>query len=200
MSKTKPRKVTDYFLVGHPGHSISGSKLPTLCAVLKYFFHVKKQSQANNTALRTVVDNVICFWDMARIPTQLPRNCVRKLKMIYDEWRELVKSKKGKGDPGDRKAKFMCQLDTLWDIAADDAIEQIRRNRLLRKEEREIDVKFYLDQKAERRGYMSGNDKVFGEAVRRREQRETTSVQRGTERRNAARPSHFQSDQQHRHH
>ena len=173
MSKTKLRKDTDYFLVGQPQHSISGSKLPTLSAVLKYFFHVKKQSHANNTALRTVVDNVICFWDMARIPTQLPRNCVRKLKVIYEEWRELAKNKKRKGDPGDRKAAFKSKLDTLWDIAADDAIAQIRNNRLLRKEEREIDVKFYLDQKAERIGYMSGNDKVFAEAVRRREQRET---------------------------
>ena len=80
---------------------------------------------------------------MARIPTQLPRNGMRKLIVIYEEWRELTKNKKRKGDPGDRKAKFMCKLNKQWDIAHDDLIAQIRNNRLLRKEEREIDVKFY---------------------------------------------------------
>ena len=171
MSKKELRKDTDYFLVGHPEHAISGSKLPTVSSVLKNLFHVKKQTPDINTALRTVVDNAICFWTMARIPTMLPRNCVRKLKTLYEEWQALAKHKCRKSDPGDRRAEFKRNLDKLWDIAADDAIKQIRTSRFLRKEEREIDVKFYLDQQSERIGYMSGNDKVFAQTVQRSGQR-----------------------------
>ena len=41
------RKDTDYFLVGHPAHSISGSKLPTARAVLKNFFHKRLLSRSD---------------------------------------------------------------------------------------------------------------------------------------------------------
>ena len=44
--------------------------------------------------------------------------------------------------PGDRSPQFERKLDQLLDIAADDAIKEVGTNRFLRKEKREIDVKF----------------------------------------------------------
>ena len=177
MSRKELRRDTDYFLVGHPEHAISGSKLPTVRSVLKFFFHVRKDLD-NSTALRAVVDNVICFWTMARIPTMLPRNCTRKLKMLYEEWHALAKHKDRESDPGGRRAKFEDSLDKLWDIGATDAIKQILGSRMLKQQEREIDVKFYLDQRSERKGYMSGNDKVFAQTVLRCEQRQREEQRR----------------------
>ncbi|KAF0308284.1 hypothetical protein FJT64_020479 [Amphibalanus amphitrite] len=48
---------------------------------------------------------------------------------------------------------------------------------MLKQQEREIDVKFYLDQRSERKGYMSGNDKVFAQTVRRWPQLDTSEVE-----------------------
>ena len=133
MSRKVLRKHSDYFLIGHPEQAISGSKLPTVRSVLKNFLYVKQQPSNNNEALRLVVDNVLCFWAMARIPTMLPRSCVRNLERLYKEWRTIGKHKDRASDPGGRRANFEEKLDKLWDVGADNAIEQIRKNRLLQK-------------------------------------------------------------------
>ena len=113
------RKHTDYFLIGHPEQAISGSKLPTVRSVLKNFLYVKQQASNNNEALRLVVDNVLCFWAMARIPTMLPRSCVRNLERLYKEWRTIGKHKDRASDPVGRRNNFEEKLDKLWDVGAD---------------------------------------------------------------------------------
>ena len=60
---------------------------------------------------------------------------------------------------GGRRDQFSAMLDQLLDIAAEDATGQIRASRLIRLEEKEGDVRFYLDQCSERTGTISGNDK-----------------------------------------
>ncbi|XP_043194189.1 uncharacterized protein LOC122386201 [Amphibalanus amphitrite] len=171
MSEEEHKKDTDFFLVGKPEQAIPESKLPTVRSVLKLFFYVKRRTPDNSTAFRSVVDSVLCVWSMTRIPTMLPRNCVRKLKKLYEEWQALAKNEKRKSDPGGRRAKFIASLDQLWDVGATDAIEQIRGNQRLTQDERDIDIRFYLDQCSERRGYMSENQKVLPPTIRRRERK-----------------------------
>ena len=84
----------------------------------------------------------------------------------------LKKCKNRKGDPAGRRAQFESSTVKLWDIAAVDPIKQIRSNRMLRKEEREIDVKFYLDQRSERKGHIPSNDKVFAQTVQKNKKRQ----------------------------
>ena len=49
----------------------------------------------------------------------------------------------------------------MQDIGATDAIEDIEKNRLLTPANKQQDIVFYEDQRGERLGSMSGNDKVF---------------------------------------
>ena len=135
-------------------------------SVLKFFIYVQ-QTPDNKTALSTVADNVVCFWTMARIPVMLPCNRMRKLRMC-EGWQALTKYKDRKCDPGDRRAKFDSTLDRLWDVGATDAIKQTR---MLRLNERDIDVEFYFDQRPEINGDMSENDNELALTVRRSKQR-----------------------------
>ena len=164
MSEKQPSKDKDYYLIGYPEPTIPDSKLPTLGAVLKNFFYVKKHSPDIRTAILAVVDNVISIWKTARIPTALPRNCVRRLKKLYEEWQTLDKHKTRKGDKHDRRGQFKRKLLQVWDIGPVDIIAQIKARDFLSEEERENDVRFYLDQKHERLRYISGKDKVLAEA------------------------------------
>ena len=187
------RKQTEYFLVGQPAISISGSKLPTARAVLRYFFYIKQQCPDRLEAFKKTVDNVLCFWAMARIPAMLPRNCVRKLEALWHEWSELSKSKGRGKDANDRREQFSARMDKLWDIGAKNAIDEIMSSRLLGEKEKEEDVTFYLDQRADRIGTMSGNDKNFAERVEQHQWR-NQRAQRMTKSESAAsRPSTSQS-------
>lgn len=165
------RRQTEYFLVGQPAPALSGSKLPTARAVLRHLFYVSKRCKQND-AFRHTVENVLSFWNMARIPTKLPRNCVRKLSKLWNEWRAIDKGKRRSKDPAGTRERFQSKLDKLWDIGADDAIEQIMSNRLLDKRDQEEDVQFYLDQQTARVATMSGNDKKFEERLQKRERRD----------------------------
>ena len=48
---------------------------------------------------------------MARIPTVVARNCVLKLEKLWDDWRQLVKSKHSIQDVESRRAQFSAMLD-----------------------------------------------------------------------------------------
>ena len=65
-----------------------------------------------------------------------------------------VKSRGRANDPGGKRNSFVLELDSLFDIGVPDAVDEIRSNRLLSKEKREEDRKFYADQKTE-------HDKIF---------------------------------------
>lgn len=177
MSLTKPkshdkttRSKTDYFLIGQPASSISGGKLPTTRQVLKFYLYAAQKSGNTNDAVRQTVDNVLSFWNMARITTRRRDKCVEKLKQLVTEWKNLRKSK-GKA-AAETVTMFKQRLDLLWDVGAADAIEEIKKSRLLSSADKEEDIKFYLDQRGARCGSMSGNDKVFAAKKRLQEERE----------------------------
>ena len=109
-------------LVGQPSPAISGSKLPTARDVLKHFLRVSKRCKSRDEAYRLIVDNVLSFWGMARIPTLQPRSCVNKLSRLWSEWRSLFKHKDRPGDSSGRKESFRRKLDIdkLWDVGSVD--------------------------------------------------------------------------------
>ena len=166
------RNKSERFLVGQPAHSIPGSKLPTGRDVLKFLFHVNENCSDRYAAYKITVQNVMSFWSMARIKTTLPRNCVRKLDALWKEWRELKKSRGRKSDVGDQRAKFTSKINKLFDIGAEDPIDEIRNSRLLGNAEKEEDIRFYIDQRSERQGTMSGNDKSFKRRLEQSESRQ----------------------------
>ncbi|KAK8394260.1 hypothetical protein O3P69_006451 [Scylla paramamosain] len=53
------------------------------------------------------------------------------------------------------------EMDNLFDIGAPDAVQDIESNRLLSMEKKDDNIRFYQDQRTERKGRMSGHDKTF---------------------------------------
>ena len=98
---------------------------------------------------------------MARIKTVTTKNAVRIFLKLHDKHRTLVKSRGRSNDLGGKRNSFVLELDSLFDIGAPDAVDEIRSNRLLSREKREEDIRFYADQKTERIAHMSGHDKIF---------------------------------------
>ena len=73
----------------------------------------------------------------------------------------MNKNKSRLSDPKGKRTEFVDQLDRLWDIGAEDAVEVIQQNKLLTPEKKEEDISFYRDQQNQRLGRMSGMDKIY---------------------------------------
>ncbi|KAG0725177.1 hypothetical protein GWK47_039106 [Chionoecetes opilio] len=160
------RSATETFLIGYPSSSISGSQLPTNRQAFQYFLHLqslpentgnpKHQDLANET-----VEAIIPFWQMARIKTMTKYNAAQHFMTLHKKHRNLARNKGRTGDPGGKRSAFVLELDSLFDIGASYAIQEIERNRLLSREKKDKDIRFYQDQKTERKAHMSGHDKIF---------------------------------------
>jgi hypothetical protein len=165
-SRLSTRSHTETFLVGYPSPSISGSQLPTNRQAFQYFLYLQTLPEnASKPAVQRIayetVDVIIPFWQMARIKTMTRQNAMFLFMKLHDKQRALMKNKGRQSDPGGKRGAFVLELDTLFDIGASDAIQEIRNNRLLTKEKKDEDIRFYTDQRTERKGHMNGHDKIF---------------------------------------
>ena len=168
----KLRCQTTRFLVGQPTSAIPELRLPTGRSVLQYFFHVYDEEGNNRlAATKETVECVMRIWAKAGIKTQLYRNCARKLETLWLQWQDINKLKNRKDD--ERREEFSRKMDSLWDIAAEGAVQQIMSSSLLGKKEKKEDVEFYLDQRTERKGTMSNIDKKLCKRVEEKKKRES---------------------------
>src|SRR6218665_2264087 len=102
---------------------------------------------------------------MAHIPTTIERNAVDKLEQLFDKWIKLKKSSRLVSiDQTANEAAFQADSDKLFDIAHADAMTLVKipEDRL-----------FLTDQRTDRKGYMSGEDKVFADKQERMKKRKT---------------------------
>ncbi len=80
---------------------------------------------------------------------------------LHGKHRAMMKSKGRASDPGGKKSAFVLELDSLFDIGHPDAVQDIESNRLLSMEKKDEDIRFYQDQRIERKGRMQGHEKIF---------------------------------------
>lgn len=81
------------YLIGHMSHQITGSKLPSNCQVLRSLFYNIRQVKLNTReATRLTIQEVVIFWEKAKIPTKHFQDCVIKLEKLYEERRKLQKT------------------------------------------------------------------------------------------------------------
>ena len=178
------RSSTDVFLVGKPLDRIGGSQLPTGRQMFRYYIHLKnvvrnnKQSVIIDDLAYEVIDVVLTFWNMARIKTSTRHYAMGKFKKMIEKHRNLAKSKDRKEDTNGLRKKFEKELDSLFDIGAEDAIEEIKTNRLLDEESKKEDIAFYEDQRTVRQAHMSGHDKIFKTKVLNKMEREMKQTKR----------------------
>ncbi|KAG0717680.1 hypothetical protein GWK47_053918 [Chionoecetes opilio] len=79
----------DFYILGSED-TIRGTKLPFSGQVLSVFFHNHlnlKKERADSA--RVVVEEVLVFWDKARIPTQRQDKILAKVQALHDRWKGL---------------------------------------------------------------------------------------------------------------
>lgn len=160
------RKESKIFLVGHVSNSISGSKLPSKRQVLSmYFFNVRNRGIDRKSSALIVADAVNIFWRQAAIPTHRRDHIQTKTLSLVQNLRKLQKHAVRGGEVQKRKeATFVDELDDLFDIARDDALETIANPE---------DAEFLKMQRRKGRpGCMASIDKVLLNKLKRRTKRE----------------------------
>lgn len=160
------------YLIGHMSHQITGSKLPSNCQVLRSLFYNIRQVKLNTReAARLTIQEVVIFWEKAKIPTKHFKDCVVKLEKLYEEWRKLQKNaNRSKSTAQNKKVEaFKSTHDDLFDIAHQDALTNTV----------EEDKQFLLLQRKKGRpGCMGGVDMNFVNAEQRREKRRAAEMAR----------------------
>ena len=177
--KKVTRSATDVFLVGKASDRIAGSQLPTVRQMFRYFLHLQNDAKIhkikiiNEEIVYQVIDDVLVFWQMARIKTITRQNAATKFMKIVATHRNLSRHKARVEDPNGLRKKFEDELDKLFDIGSNDAVEEIKKNRLLSDEAKSEDIAFYLDQQTNRQAHMSRHDKVFKTKAMKKELRDS---------------------------
>lgn len=158
------RSTSEVWLVGHVSHTLPGTKLPTWRQVLSVFFqqHRILKKTVRDSARYTVRD-VFQLWNMAHIPTTIERNAIEKLEHMFGTWSKLKKnSKRVTTTQLTNEKDFQEDIDKLFDIAHADAMTLIKIPE---------DRSFLTDQRTDRKGYMTGQDKVLAGKQERQEKR-----------------------------
>lgn len=113
------------YLIGDFEFQIVGNKLPSLLDCLKVlFFHVRINNVTLKQSASLVIDEVILFWEKARIPIRKKNKCVEKLLNCYDDWRNLQKNK-GQAFNEKKEVEFCALLTKLFDISHANAMQNI---------------------------------------------------------------------------
>lgn len=160
------------YLLGYYSHDISGSKLPSNKQVLSVlFFNIRVVKLTLRESARLALQEVMVFWEKARIPTQEIKNCIPKLETLYQEWRQLQKNARRSRESDKKKeADFKLKLEDLFDIAHANVLDLISI---------EEDKQFLINQRLKGRpGFMYGIDYEQLERERRAAKREETALAR----------------------
>lgn len=103
------------YLLGHYSHNITGSKLPSNKQVLSVlFFNLRVVKLTLRESARLVLQEVMIFWEKARIPTQEMRNCIPKLETMYQEWRQLQKHVGRLSKTEKKKKKILYRISMIF--------------------------------------------------------------------------------------
>src|SRR5215470_17165482 len=158
-------------LVGEPLAQFGTRVLPTVCDVLRVYFHRhKKEKMSQKEAVKTVVQELCGIWAKARVPTSEERNIVRKLQALLDSYRDLCRNKKRSGDAQlARETAFGESIKLLFDVAHHDAMTIMTI---------EEDRQFLLDQRTERKYVMGGVDTKLTKIEENRRKKHGKEMQR----------------------
>ncbi|KAF2890597.1 hypothetical protein ILUMI_15575 [Ignelater luminosus] len=153
-------------------NQILGSKLPSQKDCLSVLFYNMRVVNINlSDAANLVIDECLICWEKARIPTKHRSDCVKKLKKLYETWRNLEKSCKRLSNTQKSKEKiFEGNMNNLFDIAHANALSLISI---------EEDKEFLIAQrKPNREGSMIGIDLKLTTAQKRKAERKKKKKQK----------------------
>jgi hypothetical protein len=150
----------------------------SLCGqvLLLYFFLREQQKNAPKVELlKDVKEEVLRLWRMAGIKTMVKTGLDKKLLNLLTKYQLLMKdsltSMKAETIRSKRE-EWTKSLDKMFDCAAADAEEVLRKSRLLDKEDKEEDISFLMDQRTTRLQYIGQRDKTFDKKMEEKDNRE----------------------------
>ncbi|CAH0396107.1 unnamed protein product [Bemisia tabaci] len=97
LSKPTLRKERNVYLLGNHSPVIEGSKLPSKKQVLRVlFFNLREVQLSLRDSAHLVVQEVIIFWNKARIPVHYNSHCVKKVEDLYEQWSRYLQKNANK--------------------------------------------------------------------------------------------------------
>src|SRR5215469_5775351 len=77
-------------------------------------------------AARLTIQEVLLFWEKAKIPTKYIKDCIEKLEKLYDVWRKLQKNatRSASAAQNEKVEAFKSILGDLFDVTHQDALEK----------------------------------------------------------------------------
>ena len=125
--------------------------------------------------LRAVKEDVELLWGMAGIKTMSRRGLDNKLLKLLVQYQAVMKDSTSsmKAETVMKKREeWTVTVDKLFDCAAADAEEVLRKSRLLGQGDKEEDIKFLLDQRNTRLQHIGERDKTFDKKKVEKDNRE----------------------------
>ena len=115
------------WLIGHEESGLTCSNLPSRRDVLKvYFYHHQAVGETVRDSARHVAELTILFWEKGGISTKSAKRATDNLIKLHSKWITLKKEITRQSDISkSRREKFRDELDELFDIAHDKALEMI---------------------------------------------------------------------------
>lgn len=116
-------ETTDDLYEIRPLPEIVSDKLPSQLEVLQnVFYHTRELNQTIADGTLLVIENVLKIWNDVGIPVMEKRNCVSKLKILYEKWRYHQKKKNTKSQRiAESLTAFKSDITNLFDISSSDA-------------------------------------------------------------------------------
>ena len=169
---TTTRQDCEIFLIGqcNVAAMITMRQLPTIREVLQRFHHHLKELKSVRNASHATVDEILEVWTKAFIPTTLKRNVIDKLEEWHSRWLLLNKNKGRVSEAQkEREKQYAKQLDVVFDISHTNALSLIKIQQ---------DKNFLMDQRNQRKMYISDEDKELTKKKERVRQRLASEEQR----------------------
>ena len=169
--------------------AFTSRKLPSKEEILKLFLHLRQVAGPKNNSVQDndlflIILRVLRFyWDMAGFPTQTDTNIKMKLKKLVEIYRLQQRDKSKTSEAAKvKKIEFEKESKKLFNIASPDIEKKLGTDRILKNlNVVEEDLKFYEDQKEERKMILGALDTSYLARTQARDERKRKAEGRKSE-------------------
>lgn len=183
MSKSKLRKNDGMFdkIVGKLLPTLEAkmySQLPTNGEVLRYYLYLTRfdlKLTSKKEVASVVCEKVNIFWKMAGITTKQKKDVVRMILHLIRLRENLIKNAKKKCYEA-QILSFTNKLLSLFDIAASNAEDLIRKDTSRSINSQISDINFLLDQRCLKKQFLGPLDKSYTMKLKRKEQKKAQEI------------------------
>ena len=164
---TRTRAGTKLWLIGERTKELPTRQLPTKRQVLQNLYGNRKLNQrgswvsesTSESPVSATAEKVLKLWARPAIPCRRKYYVINQIKSLDNEYKKYKKDQTKLSKLAElKRRKFVQKLDTLFDIARENAVDLIRRDTVRSHGAKKEDVLFLKDQRRHREMYMDAED------------------------------------------